>query len=89
MEQISDSIGYGEYDAVPDAIDYQIPFATSDAYDEKHVTSNKFRKISQQICRTQKLRKELGEEIRQEIREEFDEKFQEIHNEMKKHRKWY
>ena len=88
VEKLNDSIGSGEYDAVPDAVDYQIPFATSDAYEVKSLSSNKSRTISQGICQTQKLKNELGEEIRQ-VREEFDEKFQQIQNEMKKHRKWY
>ena len=87
MKKLNDSLVSGEYDAVPDAVDYQIPFAPPGSYEGKNASPNTLAK--HEICLTQKLRKELGEEIKQEIEEKFREEFQEIRSEMKKHRKWY
>ena len=87
MKTLNDSLVSGEYDAVPDAVNYRIPFASPESYEGKNVSQNTLAR--QDICLTQKLRKELGEEIKQEIEEKFREEFQEIRSEMKKHRKWY
>ena len=88
--------GFDEHNAVPDAVEYQVPFGhlvpdkstnTGVNISEKHgfVIQKQFYEISQEL---NELRNVMARELK-EMRDEMARELKEIRDEMKHHRKWY